>query len=101
MEKRLFTYNYTIENNDGSEEQKTMKETFKCYVLPRKYSEKHEGVDTTEEAEAYNLIYKTEPVKMEEKIRNTKYEKYYLELGPDLNIPCFGVNFRNNTSLKA
>ena len=100
MEKRLFTYNYTITNNEGLEEQKTMKEVFKCYVLPRKLSEKREGVNTDEEADAYHLIYKTEPAKMVEKIKEKNYKDYYLELGPDLNIPCFGVNFRNNESLK-
>ena len=37
---------------------------------------------------------------MEKLVRGTPYEKYYLELGPDTNIPCCGVNYEGNKSLK-
>lgn len=94
MEKRLFTYQYTEDGED-----KEMKEVFSCYQLPRKYSEKYENVDVAEQEAAYDLIYRTDPFEMENKIRGTPYEKYYLELGPDTNIPCFGVNYAGNKKL--
>lgn len=69
---------------------------FKALQFSRRYSEKYPGSDENEENEAYKLIATTDPTKMADVIRGTKYEKYYLELGPDLNIPCFGVNYKVN-----
>ena len=37
---------------------------------------------------------------MEKKIRGTEFEKFYLELGSDINIALYGLNFEGNTSLK-
>ena len=68
--------------------------------MPRKFSEKHDNVDKKEEEKAYQLISATSPEEMEATIRNTPYEKYYLDLGPDLNIACFGINYEGNKSLK-
>lgn len=96
MGKKIYPYTYVDEN--GNEQ--TMRKRFHCFQLSRKYSEKYEGVDKVEEEEAYRNIAKTDPKQMHALVKGTKYEKYYLEVGPDTNIPCCGVNYEGNTSLK-
>ena len=78
-----------------------MKERFEALQFSRRPSSKDSSFSEAEENEAFKLIAETDPTKMESVIRGTKYEKYYLELGPDMNIPCFGVNYTGNKSLKA
>ena len=76
-----------------------MEKSFKCLHLSRKYSEKHQGEAELEE-EAYQLITKAQPAEMERVIKGSIYEKFFLHLGPDLNIVCFCLNFPSNASLK-
>ena len=75
-------------------------------MLPRLYCEKFNQPELrAEEMEAIKTIAVTNPVSMDEIIVEKNIEKYYYNLGPDLNIPCYGINYKNsngsrNTSLK-
>ena len=57
------------------------------------------------EIDAIKVISETCPVEMESVVKSKGIEDIYLNLGPDTNIPCYGINFNNkdgsrNTSLK-
>lgn len=80
---------------------------FKCVLLPRTYVERFNCPELQEEQDAaYKKIADTPINQTGCLIRDETVGKYYFELGPDLNIVCYCVNFFDevkncwNTSLK-
>lgn len=102
LEKYPIHYDYV----DSNGVEKSLTETFYCYQLPRTYIEKTGKGDLATQNAAYEAIAKTSPLDMEDVVKSNGYEEYYKELGPDMNIPCYVINFNTsgtikNTSLKA
>lgn len=97
-----FQYDYVTEKG----EKKKLVEKFGCYMLPRLYCEKTEKPELRkEEMQAIKQIAKTSPLSLKKMVKEHNWEQYYLNLGPDLNILCYCVNFTNadgsfNRSLK-
>ena len=96
LEKKTFSYFHA----DRTGKKKEMKKKLKCLPLPRRYTEEYQSGERELEDRAYEIIAKTEPAEMERMIRGSIYEKFYLHLGPDLNIVCFSLNFSPNASLR-
>ena len=100
LEHRL--YNHLLTNGVFLKKQR-----FKSQLLPLNYIEKNSSGNVLEMNAAYEKIATTTPAHMEEMLRlNSNYEKYYYDLGPDLNILCYNINYIDkdtgtwNTSLK-
>ena len=60
--------------------------------------ERHEkSISADFQNKAYLAIAKTSPLEMENVVKTgdgtNSYENIYKELGPDLNIVCFGMNY--------
>ena len=93
LKNRVTRYEYTDANN----EEKVLTETFYCYQLSRRYTKKHADGNEAQEEAAYQAISRTHPKDMESVVKQDQggytYEKYYLDVGPDTNIPCFGINY--------
>ena len=81
--------------SDGSE----CLETFKNLMLPRNYCNKYNVPgEEAQMLEAYEKISTTTPSLLDELlVAKPQYSKYYMDLGPDLNIVCYCVNFKDNS----
>jgi hypothetical protein len=124
-----------IEVDYDYEQGKKLNERFECLLLPRLYSEKIGRPDLLEdEMEAIKKISETGPRGLQALVnsfenscfndtssstdsdkeecnhhkckKNINFQDFYYNLGPDLNIVCYGLNFidkatgKFNTSLK-
>lgn len=87
------TYEHVLSNGE------TTVQTFKSQLLPRNYIEKHQIGTEQEMMNAYSAIATTAPTKMCEMLNlHPLYKPYYHDLGCDLNILSYNINFYDKTS---
>ena len=128
MNTKIFTASlYRVKEIDVEYEQengKKLNERFECLLLPRLYWEKVGNPDLMkDEMEAIKVVSKATPTDLYDIVDHftnnpdtfctkngckfdKKFQDFYFNLGPDLNIVCYGLNFIDkttgefNTSLK-